>query len=153
MLNVSNKDLQWSADEIADEFCVPRSTVFRKLKEAGFGTKKLTTVEVCRALFGDLHAQRLRLAKANASMAEQKFKLLKGDSVSASQIANFFCSKLVDVKAFLEHSHVTNSEYLESIDLLNKIVGEIADEMARQLKEYNEAVEEIEDEVEEDEAE
>jgi hypothetical protein len=88
---------RWSANRAAIEFGVSLSTLFKRLRQAGYRTGKgitFTAEQVHKALSGDMGRARVREIEARTTWLERRNLVQHGDLVSVSTLATLYTSLL-----------------------------------------------------------
>lgn len=91
--------ISWTQTKIAREFGMDARTVGKKVKQAGIlPTKKLTTPEVLRVLFGDIDSERLRKTREEADSIALKNAQLRGELVELQAVGQVWGQIIADSK-------------------------------------------------------
>jgi phage terminase Nu1 subunit (DNA packaging protein) len=104
---------RWRVNEAASEFHVDDETLSKRLKVLGIDAASdgaFSTAEICAAVFGDIHAARLRLINEQADEKALENARTRGDLISAEDAFLAFSNVCFAIRRVILTSALTNDE-------------------------------------------
>jgi phage terminase Nu1 subunit (DNA packaging protein) len=85
--NVPTDGLRWSVDAIAKELNRPRTTIYRAFKKVEAGEDGcFSTLQVTETIFGDFVAEKTRLSRHQANVAEMEDRKMKSELIERNAL-------------------------------------------------------------------
>lgn len=104
--------LKWTPESAQSEFGTDAATIAKRLKAANIvptdGT--FSTKQICAAIFGDIHAARLRLVNEQADAQAMENARTRGDLISADGAFLAFSNVAFAIKRVIETSGLSTED-------------------------------------------
>jgi hypothetical protein len=137
MTNNSQNLLQRDIKKVQSEFGLSQASAYRRVKEAGLSDAPWTTVEIVRAIYGDLRIEKTKLAAAQRKIMERREQVQAGEMVNLRELAPVLIDSLTQLRSIFEDSHVTDYECERLYGGLNNIGRDLAADCERLQKVAN----------------
>ncbi len=128
MAQESNDGMRWTLTNAATEFGCARETLRRGFRQEGIDADaedgRFTTAQVCKALFGDLDGEKVRLTRAQADKVEMENRERARELVEVSaavELAQRFCFAARQVIMLSELSEAGKNKILRELNRLKEI--------------------------------
>jgi len=95
----THKSIRWTKEQAASEFTINPRTLSNRLRQHGIEPgedRKFSTTDICRAVFGDIDGEKLRLTREQADKLSLENAIARGDLITvkeaAQRMGKFFTS-------------------------------------------------------------
>ena len=128
MAQESNEGMRWTLTNAATEFGCARETLRRGFRQEGIDADaedgRFTTAQVCKALFGDLDGEKVRLTRAQADKVEMENRVNARELIevtAAVELAQRFCFAARQVIMLSELNEAGKNKILRELNRLKEI--------------------------------
>lgn len=128
MAQEADEGMRWSLSRASAEFGCARETLKRGFRQEGIDADaedgKFTTAQICKALFGDLDGEKVRLTRAQADKVEMENRERSKELIevnAAVDLAQRFCFAARQVIMLSELSEPAKNKILRELNRLKEI--------------------------------
>lgn len=116
--------IRWTLIRAASEFGVDRKTMTDRLKSAGIEAGKddcFSTADICRAIFSDLEAEKIRDTRAAAKLKEIAIEDKLRNSIPVALVEKVWSATIIDLRQKILYAEIpdqTKQEILKDLQAI-----------------------------------
>jgi phage terminase Nu1 subunit (DNA packaging protein) len=143
-LKKSHKGVQssrWSLEKASSEFGTDRKTITKRIRQNGIQPAEdgtFSTKQICAAIFGDIHGERLRKTRAEADKIEMDNERERGLVIDVGDVDSMWevndlnlKEKFIRIPEVFESRYHVGMEAPECRGILDALVDEVCQEISK----------------------
>jgi len=124
----AHKPIRWTVEAASREFGCSRTLLASRIAGTGVlagADNKYATTDICRAVFGDIESEKLRLVREQADSQAIKNAALRRELLPAEDVRAHFATVLVALKSGILASGQSKEEKADLINNLRRLIEPI----------------------------